>query len=109
MPKFRKKPVIIEAFQPALRDFDLEQRTLTDSPPMSWPSWAREAWLNGELDFDTNPNEATWLVKTLEDGSQGQAKHVGQPGDWLIRGVQGELYFCKPDIFEQTYEPADED
>lgn len=31
---------------------------------------------------------------------------VGEPGDWLIRGVKGEFYPCKPDIFEATYEPA---
>jgi hypothetical protein len=30
------------------------------------------------------------------------------PGDWIICGVQGELYPCKPDIFEATYEPVDE-
>jgi len=29
--------------------------------------------------------------------------------DWIIKGVQGELYPCKPDIFEQTYEPVDND
>ena len=29
---------------------------------------------------------------------------MGSPGDWLIIGIQGERYFCKPDIFEQTYE-----
>lgn len=40
-------------------------------------------------------------VKTLEGTMQG---HVG---DWLIKGVAGEFYFCKPDIFEQTYELAD--
>jgi hypothetical protein len=32
---------------------------------------------------------------------------VGCPGDWIIKGVKGEFYPCKPDIFEATYEPAD--
>jgi len=32
---------------------------------------------------------------------------VGNPGDWLITGVNGEKYPCKPDIFEKTYEPCD--
>ena len=32
---------------------------------------------------------------------------VASPGDWVIRGIKGELYPCKPDIFEATYEPAD--
>jgi len=31
---------------------------------------------------------------------------VADPGDWIIRGVQGEFYPCKPDIFDATYEPA---
>lgn len=34
---------------------------------------------------------------------------VGNPGDWLITGVNGEKYPCKPDIFEKTYEPCDPD
>lgn len=34
---------------------------------------------------------------------------VGNPGDWLITGINGEQYPCKPDIFEKTYEPCDPD
>jgi len=41
-----------------------------------------------------------WRIRTLEDG------HVVSPGDWIIRGVKGEFYPCKPDIFEATYCPA---
>ena len=40
-------------------------------------------------------------IETLEGG------HLVTSGDWIITGVQGEMYACKPDIFEQTYEPAD--
>ena len=40
-------------------------------------------------------------IDTLEGG------HVVCPGDWIITGVQGELYPCKPDIFDATYEPVD--
>ena len=43
----------------------------------------------------------TEIVHTLE------GDHRGDPGDWLITGVKGERYPCKPDIFEMTYEPAD--
>lgn len=46
------------------------------------------------------PGEWGW-VKTLEGG------HLVSPGDWIITGVRGEHYPCKPDIFEATYEPAD--
>jgi hypothetical protein len=40
------------------------------------------------------------IIKTLE------GDHVISPGDFLIKGIQGELYPCKPDIFEATYEPV---
>lgn len=33
----------------------------------------------------------------------------GRPGDWLITGVKGERYFCKDDVFRETYEPVDEE
>ena len=39
-------------------------------------------------------------VTTLE------GEHIASPGDWLIKGVKGEFYFCKPDVFEATYEPV---
>lgn len=39
-------------------------------------------------------------IDTLEGG------HIVCPGDWIIRGVKGEMYPCKPDIFEATYEPV---
>ena len=47
------------------------------------------------------------IIKTLEDGSKGQAKHVATVGDFVIRGVAGEFYFCKPQIFKDTYELAE--
>lgn len=40
-------------------------------------------------------------ISTLEGVMQ------ANPGDWIITGVKGEMYPCKPDIFEATYEPAD--
>lgn len=43
------------------------------------------------------------VIRTLEDGKTGKAKHVASIGDFIIQGVQGEFYFCKPDIFGQTY------
>lgn len=46
------------------------------------------------------PEDGTMLIDTLE-GSM-----TARSGDWVIRGVKGELYPCKPDIFEATYEPA---
>lgn len=48
------------------------------------------------------PEDGTMLIKTPE------GEMCAQPGDWIIRGVKGELYPCKPDIFAATYEPDTE-
>jgi hypothetical protein len=94
--KYIKKPVVIEAFKISDAFWEDENH--------EHPEWAQDAadngvlqWLNGET-----------TVMTLEDGKLGQAKHVASEGDWLIRGVKGELYFCKPDIFEMTYEAVNQ-
>lgn len=79
MPKFRKKPVVIEAIQwngPA-DDSALERFA------GHWASIGAEVYI-------TTP-EGVMRVS---------------PGDWVIRGVNGEFYPCKPDIFAATYEPA---
>ena len=56
------------------------------------PSWLFMS--NYELQGDS------LLIKTPEGTMR------ADPGDWIIRGVKGEIYPCKPDIFEATYEPA---
>ena len=43
-------------------------------------------------------------ILTLEDGIDSSAKHIATEGDWIIKGVKGELSTCKPDIFATTYE-----
>lgn len=49
------------------------------------------------------------VIGTLEDGADNvTAKHVASVRDWIIKGVQGEFYPCKPDIFALTYEPVPE-
>lgn len=77
--KFRKKPVVIEATQ----WFKMGDHPAVRKPPAHW---------------DTG--EYGW-VDTLEGG------HVVTPGDWIITGVKGEHYPCKPNIFEMTYEKVD--
>ena len=47
------------------------------------------------------------IVGTLEDGDSAQVEHVASVGDYIIRGVAGEFYPCKPEIFHTTYEPLD--
>jgi hypothetical protein len=82
MPKYRKKPVIIEAEQ-----FDANSRDLPNGVCYCVTHDARLA----------GPH-----VHTLEG-----PLHVTH-GDWIITGVKGERYPCKPDVFEQTYEAVAE-
>jgi hypothetical protein len=83
MPKFRKKPVVIEAIQylhtKASRD---EILAFTGLESISFS--------------DTQGI----FIRTLE------GVHTCSPNDWVIKGVKGEFYPCKPDIFEATYEPV---
>lgn len=80
--KYRKKPVVIDAEQ-------WNGANLNDANSM---------FHDPAVIIKTDCSE--FMVGTLE-GSM-----TGKLGDWLIRGVKGELYPCKPDIFAATYEPA---
>lgn len=96
MSRFRKKPVEIEAFQMT------EEHRWDNS---EWPNWLHEAWQKevGEenaLWCDVDPPHARLHISTLEG-----VLNI-EWDDWIIQGVQGELYPCKPDIFEQTYDPV---
>ena len=84
MPKFRKKPVVIEAFQ------------LTDS-------WFDLPHPNPQhiIGFLTNPHTRTVTIPTLE------GDHKAMIGDWIIKGVKGEFYPVKNDIFLSTYDKVD--
>lgn len=88
---YKKKPVIIEAF---CYDGDL----MNSSGEYYVPDWAVKAFENGELFFK---DAGELYIKTLEGDMHAAV------GDYVIQGVQGEIYPCKPDIFEQTYEPAE--
>lgn len=87
MAKFRKKPVVIEAVQ------HLSNRGTETN---EWPMWLVDAINDGTV----YAKDGETYIRTLE------GHHHATEGDWIIRGVQGELYPCKPDIFEATYEPA---
>jgi len=87
---FRKKPVVIEAKQ-----FDGLWSSVND--------WLTTLGYDEEGDgTDGGPacymNSDTLVIQTLEGDM------TASPGDWIIQGVQGEFYPCKPDIFEATYE-----
>ena len=90
--KYRKKPVVIEAFQ---YDGDL----MDSNGKYYVPEWAAKAYEDGVMyfgEFDGQPGGL--LIETLE------GVHHASVGDYIIQGVNGELYPCKPDIFEKTYE-----
>ena len=89
--QYRKKPVVIEAFQ---WDGKLNLRGT------GWPDWLKDA---ERAEVVQQTFEGYLTIRTLE------GDHRAQPGDWIIRGVKGELYPCKPDIFAATYESAEID
>jgi hypothetical protein len=80
---FRKKPVSISAINWTGKNFEAIKKFAGDNVALE----------NGEL-----------IIKTLEDGDKAKAKHVASIGDFVLKGVHGEYYFCKPDIFDETYE-----
>ena len=93
MPKYRKKPVVVEAFQ-------MTQRRGSDN--FDWPWWLHAAWQLepeevGSFLIQTH-NPRRLAIRTLEG-----VMSVSW-GDYIIRGVEGELYPCKASIFEATYE-----
>ena len=94
MGKYRKKPIVIEAFQMT------KERRWDNS---EWPNWLNKAWND-----DPGCDGALWC----EDGGEElwcgnlEGAHEVTFGDWIIQGIKGEIYPCKPDIFEATYEDA---
>lgn len=101
--KFRKKPVDVEAVQ-WTGDNTFEVVSFMEGAPPDLSSlMAKDAW----IDYCDGAKRGGLRVFTLEDGPTGEAKHIASVGDWIIRGVKGELYPCKPDIFEMTYEAAE--
>lgn len=97
MPKFRKRPVVIEAEQ------------------LTWENWGRicefvpHPWFvrgcrldaQGKETSDSSSERLGLVLKTLES-----QEFVAKEGDWIIKGVSGEFYACDREIFEKTYEPV---
>lgn len=86
MGQYRKKPVVIDAIQ-------------WDGCALSVPipDWFIIPWSDKTIDRDANDGSKL-VIKTMEGDMTASA------GDWIICGVKGELYPCKPDIFAATYE-----
>lgn len=89
--KYRKKPVVIDAFR------------LTDDPDRIAPAWfaaaveAEKVWIGRSL-VDGHMHVYGCTIETLE------GRMHARLGDYIIQGLRGELYPCKPDIFIKTYE-----
>lgn len=95
MPKFRKKPVTIEAEQvPSVGYGPLD--------PFSDALADLAEWCGGAVMRNVSSAELCIDIVTLEGIMR------ALPGDWIIRGVQGEFYPCKPDIFAATYEAVED-
>ncbi|MEE9393430.1 MAG: hypothetical protein V3W41_13085 [Planctomycetota bacterium] len=95
--RFKKKPVTIEAFQ-----MTEERRRVNED----WPPWLHDAWQKDRKEpgalfpVELGSISCPLAIHTLE------GEHAVDRDDWIIQGVKGELYPCKPDIFALTYDPA---
>lgn len=87
--KYRKKPVVIEAFRWTGIPYQTED-----------PIWCVDAINRGDIVFSPN---GSMVIKTLEGWI------FATSGDYIIKGIKGELYPCKPDIFEASYEELCDD
>ena len=90
MAKYRKKPIVIEAFQ----------FKYLPASPGQWPEWFLVAYrkdkgTEGSVYLHTNGLLVIWTLEGILEIS---------PEDFVIKGIKGELYPCKPDIFKATYE-----
>ncbi|KKN71184.1 hypothetical protein LCGC14_0423470 [marine sediment metagenome] len=88
--KFRKKPIVIEAMQ-------TDGTIPTANAIRAWSNdQVRDHWIGGGRGVAFN-------VPTLE------GTMLASPGDWIIRGIHGEYYPCKPEIFAATYDLVEEE
>jgi hypothetical protein len=90
LKQYRKKPVVVEAIQLKMENIEALQN-LADQG------------LLGTLTYESEPSDyhrgRLWAeIETLE------GKMLAREGDWIIKGIRGEFYSCRVDIFEETYE-----
>jgi hypothetical protein len=98
--RFRKKPVVINAHR-------------YETGEEGWKAlmrWLESLGLEGEDSDGSDGSPGMWLAddypSLIIDTLEGEMR--ADKGDWIIQGVKGEFYPCKPDIFDATYEPADQ-
>jgi hypothetical protein len=101
MPRFRNKPVVVDAVRvlPASLGGDGPAGpAFSDNP-----EWMKDARRDRRIvEFTTSAGHVAWSVWTLG------GMMIARIGDWIIRGIRGELYTCKSDIFEATYERVED-
>lgn len=91
MAKYRKRPVVIDAIQLPSEDSDVSSKFIkTLHEFLHGCQWSSD-------------RDAGIAIRTLEGDMR------ADPGDWIIKGVKGEFYPCKPDIFAATYDPVNPD
>lgn len=95
--RYKKRQIVVEAFQ-------LTRETRIDN--QDWPVWLHQAW-NGERGVEgslypteVSTRDGTLSIFTLE------GEHLVSFDDWIIQGIEGEIYPCKPSVFEASYELA---
>lgn len=99
--KFRKKPIVIDAIKWSGMEKDLKKvlKFIADGHKDFNHLPKTNGYIHAGVGYTPPTGELT--IPTLE------GDHTASPGDWIIRGVKGEFYPCKPDIFEMTYEPIE--
>ena len=109
--RYTKKPVTIEAVRfMGLTDFGDPQFDVADGMPdwlmdaMSGPEHSTGSMWSapGQAFIGEGEPPKELFIGTME------GQHIASPGDWIIQGIKGELYPCKPDIFEAIYDAADD-
>ncbi len=98
--RFRKRPPAACPYRVAIEAYQMTAERWRDMA--GWPAWLQQAAI-----LRPGVPGSVYAV----DGSSPAVQTLEGPlrvawGDWIIRGVRGELYPCKPDIFEETYEEA---
>jgi hypothetical protein len=104
--RYRKKPVVVEAVRydgPAYVTAYGDRAPRQDASFESVRQFVGSAFTTAQVGSENHggPNQFAPAIRTLE----GVMRVC--PGDWIIRGVKGECYPCKPDIFAATYELAE--
>lgn len=89
MPQFRSKPVVIEAIQFRADDSLKSLEIMVDTWGESFQKALGQPHADGRM-----------IIKTLE------GDHTADYGDWIIKGLIGEFYPCKDEVFQRKYEPA---